>query len=549
MLSRGVLVTLVFELMLVSSACAAENGIVLNGEVVDSDTGEPVSCRIYIQDEKGKWHFPKSASPNGSAVVYKKQNWANKKSVEFHTTISAHPFTIELPAGQYTITIERGKEYLSLTRKVRLGKEAVNLKFQLKRWINMARLGWYSGDTHVHRTLQDLPNVQLAEDLNVSFPLLYWVTKAFLPPGTGDKSTGRKVKPKLIFIDDTHVIYPLNTEYEIFSVKGKSHTLGAFFVLNHKSVFQKGVPPVAPIAGKSRLEGGLLELDKHNWPWSMMLVPVMNIDLFELANNHLWRTEFAFSKFGEAAPGYMEVETNSRGFTEFGWIDYGFKNYYALLNCGFRLRPTAGTASGVHPVPLGFGRVYVKLENGFNYEKWVRGLNEGRSFVTTGPMLLVKINNFEPGHIFSQPDRGTGTYSVAGVAQSAYPLERIEIVVNGVVAKTLKTQNTQTASGAWSSRINEKIEVASSSWIAVRCFEARPDGRIRFAHTGPFHVEVEGKPLRPRKQEIGFLIKRMQEQIERNKQVLPKEALDEYHRALKIYQKIAESARQERRRS
>jgi hypothetical protein len=424
-----------------------------------------------------------------------------------------------------------------------VGTEAVNLKFQLKRWINMARLGWYSGDTHVHRTLQELPNVQLAEDLNVSFPLLYWVTKAFEPPGTGDKSTDKKVEPQLISIDATHVIYPLNTEYEIFSLNDKRHTLGAVFVLNHKSVFQKGVPPVAGIAENSRAQGGLLELDKHNWPWSMMLVPIMNIDLFELANNHIWRTEFAFSRFGEAAPEYMEVETNSTGFTELGWIDYGFKNYYALLNCGFRLRPTAGTASGVHPVPLGFGRVYVKLKNGFDYEKWIRGLDHGRSFVTTGPMLFVNINSFVPGHIFRQSNEGTVSYLVDGIAQSAYPLEHIEIVVNGLVAKTVQAQNIKTPSNGFSSKINEKIDVSSSCWIAVRCFEARPNGRTRFAHTGPFHVEVEGKPLRPRKAEIAFLIKRMQEQIERNKRVLSKEAIDEYHRALKIYQTIAQSAR------
>ena len=543
MFNRGFLAVSVLKLMFVPLVFAVENGAVLNGEVVDADTGKTLAHRVYIQDDKGKWYFPGSASPDGSAIAYKKQNRANKDSVEHHTTVSAHPFTIELPAGQYTVTIERGKEYFTLTRKVTVGTEPVNLKFRLKRWIDMAQLGWYSGDTHVHRTLEELRNVQLAEDLNVSFPLLYWVTKAFQPPSTGDKSTGREVQPHLISIDDTHVMYPLNTEYEIFSVKGKSHTLGAFFVLNHKSVFQKGVPPVAPIAKNARAQGGLLELDKHNWPWSMMLVPIMNIDLFELANNHVWRTEFAFTGFGEAAPEYMKVETNSKGFTEQGWFDYGFKNFYALLNCGFRLRPTAGTASGVHPVPLGFGRVYVKLKSGFDYEKWMQGLDEGRSFVTTGPMLFVTVNGFDPGHIFSESNEQTATYSIVGAAQSAYPLERIEIVVNGLVAKTLKARNTQMASGAWSGKINEKVDVASSSWIAVRCFESRPDGRIRFAHTGPFHVEVEGKPLRPRKAEIGFLIQRMREQIERNEGVLPKEALDEYHRALKIYQKIAKSAR------
>jgi len=342
----------------------------------------------------------------------------------------------------------------------------------------------------------------------------------------------------LIVIDKTHVIYPLNTEYEIFSVNRKNHTLGAFFILNHKTVFQKGVPPVTPIAQIARQENALLELDKHNWPWSMMLVPVMNIDLFELANNHMWRTEFAFSKFGEAPPESMEVETDSKGFTELGWIEYGFKNYYALLNCGFRLRPTAGTASGVHPVPLGFGRVYVKLKSGFDYDAWIQGLNEGRSFVTTGPMLLVTINNFDPGHIFHQSDEGTATYSVVGTAQSTYPLERIEIVVNGHVAKTVKARNPDKSGplGAYSSRINENINVVTSSWIAIRCFERRPDGRSRFAHTAPFHVEVKGRPLQAPKAEVDFLIKRMQKQIERNEGVLPEKALDEYRQALEIYQ-------------
>jgi len=84
---------------------------------------------------------------------------------------------------------------------------------------------------------------------------------------------------------------------------------------------------------------------------------------------------------------------------------YGFQNYYALLHCGYRLLPTAGTASGVHPVPLGFGRVYVHCPKGFTDEAWVRGLNEGRSFVTTGPMLFVHVNGQPPGTRFSNARR------------------------------------------------------------------------------------------------------------------------------------------------
>jgi hypothetical protein len=45
--------------------------------------------------------------------------------------------------------------------------------------------------------------------------------------------------------------------------------------------------------------------------------------------------------------------------------------------------------AGVHPVPLGFGRVYVQLEGELDADAWLSGLNAGRSFVTTGPMLFV----------------------------------------------------------------------------------------------------------------------------------------------------------------
>ena len=521
---------------------AVENTVRLQGEVVDADTGGLLPCRMYIRGEDRRWHFARSASGDGSAIAYKKQNWINKNSVEMHTTLSAHPFTIELIPAKYTVTVEHGKEYFPYTRSVVIGTKPHKLTIQLKRWIDMAQLGWYSGDTHVHRTLEELPNVQSAEDINVSFPLLYWVTKAFRPPGTGDKSTRQKTQARLISIDDSHVIYPVNTEYEIFSVNGKNHTLGAFFVLNHKTVFQKGVPPVAPIAELARGEGGLLELDKHNWPWSMMLVAVMNVDLFELANNHVWRTEFAFSKFGEAPPDYVKIETDEKGYTERGWLEYGFENYYILLNCGFRLRPTAGTASGVHPVPLGFGRVYVKLKNGFDYDAWIRGLNEGRSFVTTGPMLFVKINNFDAGHTFKQSAQRQRTYSLTGTAESAYPLWCIEIVVNGRVTKTIRPENKKNPHGAYHNRVNETLNIGTCSWVAVRCFEDRPDQRVRFAHSSPFYIDVKGKPLHPRKEEVQFLIKRMEEQIAHNEGVLPKEAMEEYRRALSIYERIAKSA-------
>ena len=59
---------------------------------------------------------------------------------------------------------------------------ATELTVHVQPWVDMAARGWYSGDTHTHRTLDELPNVMLAEDLNVAFPLVDWVREAFVPP-------------------------------------------------------------------------------------------------------------------------------------------------------------------------------------------------------------------------------------------------------------------------------------------------------------------------------------------------------------------------------
>jgi hypothetical protein len=518
-----------------NGASVQKNTVRLRGEIVDAASGARLPARIYLQGADGTWHFP--ASGGGSAVTYKKRRRDNPKCVEMHTTLSAHPFTIDLPPGKYTVTVERGKEYLPLVREIVVKDTAIEVKLPLKRWINLAERGWYSGETHVHRTLEELPNVMLAEDLNVAFPLSAWVREAFAAPRDPipDKNA------KLISVDGTHVIHPRNTEYEIFTIGKQPHTLGAFFIINHKTAFDRGVPPVKPIGMKARAEGALLDLDKPNWPWSMILAALLRIDLYELANNHVWRTEFGFPAFGDKPGAYMKIERDLTGFTERGWIDFGFQNYYALLNCGFRMRPTAGTASGVHPVPLGFGRVYVHQPRGFAYDTWVRGLERGNSFVTTGPMLFVKMDGKDAGTTF-QADAGR-EFRIEGSAVAAMPLERIEIVVNGELTRTLHATNRRNKDGAFESVIDEKVKFPESGWLIVRCYEDRPDKRVRFAHTSPFHIDVPGKPVRPRRAESDFLLKRVTNELARSEKILPPAALQEYREALRIYQEIAKSAR------
>lgn len=511
----------------------------VTGQVVDASTRLPLASRVYLQKADGTFLFPVSASPEGSAVRYEKVNWNNRRSVEMHTTLSAHPWRIDLPAGRYVVGIERGKEYVPLVGDLVVTNAPVSLEFALRRWINLGARGWYSGDTHVHRTLAELPNVMLAEDLNVALPLTYWTTIAGEAPAHGNKtlSADAAAPAKLLRVDDTHVIWPRNTEYEIFKIGAKNHTLGALFLLNHRTAFTNGVPPWGPVAAQAKAEGALLDMDKLDWPFAMMLPHSTGARLYELANNHMWRTEFGFTNWNTFAPPYLQPPHGGRHGNEREWTLYTFGMYYTLLNAGYRCVPSAGTASGVHPVPLGFSRAYVHLPDGFSYEKWIQGLAAGRSFITTGPMLFATVNNAQPGERFRQLD-GFRSYRVAGTVASEQPLAFIEVIRNGIAVQTIMPQNKLNADGARETTFSVDVPFDSSGWLTVRCWEDRNEGRFRWAHSAPWHIEVPGRPIQPRREEKQFLVSRAKDEIARSRDLLAPESRAEYDRALEVFEKL-----------
>ncbi len=533
------------------------------GRILDQRTGLPVGARVYSKDGEGRWHFVETADERGSAWPYAEQWVPMPESVERHTTVSAHPFRVRLRPGVYEIEIERGKEYLPLREKITIppiqpetpaAERSMERTFRLVRMIDMASRGWYSGETHVHRRIVELPNVMLAEDLNVAFPVTYWTTSADRVPDL-EPSSLRSQGPspfgpredrgfEPIRITDRHVIVPRNTEYEIFSVGEKRHVLGALFILNHRKPFALKAPPIRPIAEQAHAEGALLDLDKHNWPWSLMLVPVAKVDLFELSNNSVWRTNFGFKSAGHALPPWAEFEQESPGvLTEWGWLQFGFEMYYALLNCGFRLSPTAGTASGVHPVPLGHSRVYVHTGDSFDLAAWLEGLKRGRSFVTTGPMLFAKLAGEHPGTIFKRPSERGGKTDWSAEVISPEPIARFEVIVNGEVRQKFEPAQTRTPEGAWRWSGEGSIDMPDSGWVTFRTWSDRPDGRKLFAHTGVWHFEVAGRPVRPPKAQIDYLIEQLEISAAKQRDVLSPEAFREFEQALEAYREIRARAR------
>jgi hypothetical protein len=371
--------------------------------------------------------------------------------------------------------------------------------------------------------------MQLADDLNVAFPITAWATNDKEIPKTNEPA-GVPKQGKVVKIDDTHVYWNLNSEYELFSAEGIEGELGAILILGHKTPFTLKAPPIKPIIAEARKQGCILDWDKHCWPWSTMLVPVAGIDTMELSNNHMWRLKPNWGLWGEKPPAWMNCSDDAAG-----WASYGFQAYYAMLNSGFFLRPSAGTANGVHPVPLGHSRVYVHLPDGFSYDKWVEGLLAGRSFVTNGPMLFVTIDDLQPGQRRRVESSRRTSVNVKIEARSPRNIDRVEMIQNGQVIKTwsLKKQPGRNLCTAdWTAKIT------STSWIAVRCFEDPMPDNIRFAHSSPIFFDYPDKPRRPNKRETDWLIETIDKQIKRLDGKLPTEAVNEFRQARKEYREV-----------
>lgn len=521
-----------------AEAASEETTQQVSGRAIDAQSGETLACRLYLQNKAtGEWLFPKSTDPRGTTVEYRRKV-GQTSSLEMHTTLSAHPFQTSLLPGKYRMEAVRGKEFLPAALEFDVTTEPVNLTISLQRFVNMPESGWFSGDVHAHRPMAEIPNVILAEDLNVGFPMTYWVRDSQEIPS----ASGPGLEGKPIAVAPNHFLYPVNTEYEIFSVNSKRHTQGAVLILNHKRPLNIPAPPSLSVAEEARRQGGLLDLEKHSWAWSMMIVPIMNVDLFELSNNHNWRTEFAFSNWTiENAPNWPEVERNATGFTELGWTQFALQTYYSLLNCGFRMRVSAGTGSGVHPVPAGHSRVYVHTGNPFSYEKWIEHLNAGHSFVTTGPLMNVRFDGDLPGTTWTRTEQ-QNDISITGTITCINRLKSIEVIHNGVVMERLDAEPKSTEHGVWEYAIRTKAQLQNSGWLALRCFEDLPGEKVSFAHTNPVFMDVAGHPQKPRRRDAEFFVQRMNEEIARNTGVLPDESLSEYHKAKAIYEEILSRA-------
>ena len=460
---------------------------------IQDETGSPTAARVYLVGQEGVPVLPKDT------IVYDKVRPDGVSERNFVPRGGA--FTTEAPAGKYIITVEKGKEYVPERAEILVPESgSVKRTIRLRRWVTMADRGWFSGDMHVHRALSDLAVLMEAEDLSVSIPMTRW---------KAGKAVNQDVELDrfLAAADESGVFHAGVRFFPVLNEELEPHASALLASWLRRTPVALDYP-LAAFGQAVAKSGGVSDSEKATSLELPALAAVGACGTVGLANNHLWRSGSFTSEWG-AWPDAMlgKYEENCSGYAQ-----SGFDMYSALLNAGFPLKLSAGSASGVHPVPPGWSRIYVRTSGPLTPEGWLDGLRKGKSFVTTGPMLMLRVNGREPGDEIRK-ERFPVNLDIAVEMLSPNPIAQCEVVVNGD-AHVVELKADPHDANSYRGRLS--LTIHSSSWITARWKAARGSS-CDVAHTSPVYVWNGKQPIPVRKDEVMRLLAAVDRLIEQVK--------------------------------
>lgn len=401
---------------------------------------------------------------------------------------------LELAPGKYTYEVERGPEYEQRTGSFVVEKgENTKVSVVLKRLANLSVDGWWSGDLHVHRSLEDIGLLMQAEDLHVAPVITWWNDRNLW--------TDREIPEKsLLRFEGNRYAHVITGEDE----RGG----GALIYLNLSRPLKIAgssweYPSSMRFVREARQDpSAWIDIEKPFW-WD---VPIWlasgQVDSIGLANNHMCRSMmYEGEASGRPRDSKRLPPPRGNGY----WSQ---EIYYHILDSGLRIPPSAGSASGVIPNPVGYNRAYVHVGETFNYMKWWSGLRAGRSFVTNGPLLICRANGQFPGHIFAADENKEVSITLDVSVISRDPISSLEIIKNGT-AESADQVRGRTFSGTLG-----PLKFQDSGWFLVRVITDNPR-TFRFASTAPFYVEIGPSKRRISKRSSQFFLDWVEERIKR----------------------------------
>ncbi|MHC4442735.1 MAG: CehA/McbA family metallohydrolase [Planctomycetota bacterium] len=480
-IKRIISITVVFCMVNASIAGGAE----LLLTIKSSDSNRLMPARIQVRGTNSKDHIPEGALKVRVGV----KGW---------WFVSKGQTRMEVPAGRMQIRAEHGTECRPYKKTFNIKDDQSNkIAIVLVRWIDMGERGYLCGENHLHVSPEDLAPQLAAEGLDFGSSMQWWNKPRYeLPPG----------KECVCKLDYAGRVIPSGIcDYEI------EHAWGAAYVLGQPSKLQRkrgGDLSNLPTVRDSHKAGALV-CYQAGWSREVLFDALLGyVDVVNVCNNNFHRHGFqprsrysnlldveGFPIYHDTAVGMMKMNTDT---------------YYRLLNCGLKLAAGAGSATGAKPNPVGYNRAYVRTPKDSSLQQFLEAWRQGRNFVTCGPMIFLTVNDrYRPGDTIRLKSKGQEV-SIQVRAVSDQPLRSIEIVVNGQVI------NRQGLRNGSDSTLKTNTTITADSWIAARCtnedrlltdkelaefdsgkgrMPVRPT-RLRYAHTSPVYVEVDGRGVR-----------------------------------------------------
>jgi hypothetical protein len=435
--------------------------------VVSKSDGLVTTARASIRHAGGKFHAPPGA-------LYR----LLRDDLHFYVEGLDR---ITLPAGRYQLKVAKGPEYHVAKTELEIKDgQTTALKVELERWTDQAARDWYSGENHIHANYgygpwYNSPRSMFAQCSGEDLRVGNFMVANSDGDGVFDREFFRGQPDPLS--SDRLVLY-WNQEFRAtiwghMTLLNLQHLVEPIFTGFLCTTHPWDVPTNADIADHTHDEGGFVNYthpamtpsDPYHGPYTAKELPV----------------DVALGKVDSIDVMGSNHEAN-------------MPLWYRLLNCGFHIPASAGTDCFLNRIASrlpGSDRVYVHVDGPFTYKGWIENLKAGRTFVTNGPMFTITVNAKGPGDtLHLAPGESV---RVQATASSQYPLDRLEVVVNGRVSATVDAKQ-----GERTIAIDRAIPIAESGWIGVRVKgPAHPDhpGPSLFAHTSPVYLDVLGKPV------------------------------------------------------
>jgi hypothetical protein len=329
----------------------------VKGIVIDGSTDRPTPARVHIHAADGRYLPP-----------YGHRREVNDRWFEDYGAdllLGSTPyayvdgeFDITLPGGDVFVEVVKGFEYSPVRQRVHLLPGQRELRLTLERPIDWRARGWLTADTHVHFLSPQTAWLEArAEGINLVNLLASQWGDLFTNVGdfTGAESPVSR--------DDT--IVWVGTE-------NRQHLLG------HMSLLGLGRPMVSPMCAGGPNEsyiGDPVWSSLADWPddcherGGLVMIPHFP------------------SPYGEVV---ADVALGKVDGIEIADFDQSFdilsvREWYRLLNAGFRVALVGGTDKMSAAIPLGGVRTYARVAAGeLSLELWADAVRAGRTFATSG---------------------------------------------------------------------------------------------------------------------------------------------------------------------